>query len=114
MVLVWAQEPDHALEDDRNYRVLHLPSGLQCLIVIRPSQHSNPNTSTIAYVAAAVAAGSFYDPPEALGLAHLVEHLVFLGSKRYKCANDWKDFCPEMEAFRMHLLKNSRHCTILQ
>jgi nardilysin len=82
-------------QDARHYRILSCPiSGLQALVLVRPPSlsSSSSSSSSTAYVAAAVAAGSFYDPDDAPGLAHLVEHLVFLGSHNYKLSNDWEKF----------------------
>ena len=80
MSLVYGYTLISSAQDARHYRILSCPiSGLQALVLVRPPSLSSSSSST-AYVAAAVAAGSFYDPDDAPGLAHLVEHLVFLGS----------------------------------
>ena len=48
----------------------------------------NPNFQKTAF-SMAVRAGSYFDPPEYQGLAHLLEHSVFLGSEKF----------PEKEGF---------------
>ena len=45
-----------------------------------------------AAVALCVNAGSFDDPPELPGLAHFVEHMVFMGSKKYPGENEFDQF----------------------
>uniref|UniRef100_A0A8C4WZP8 Nardilysin n=1 Tax=Eptatretus burgeri TaxID=7764 RepID=A0A8C4WZP8_EPTBU len=39
-----------------------------------------------------VAVGSFSDPPEVQGLAHLLEHMVFMGNSRYPSENGFDAF----------------------
>nr|XP_033337586.1 nardilysin-like isoform X2 [Megalopta genalis] len=39
-----------------------------------------------------VGVGSFSDPPEIPGLAHFLEHMVFMGSKKYPQENDFDAF----------------------
>lgn len=39
-----------------------------------------------------VAAGSFSDPPEAEGLAHFCEHMLFLGTKKYPNEHSYSSF----------------------
>ncbi|XP_015122355.1 nardilysin-like [Diachasma alloeum] len=39
-----------------------------------------------------VGVGSFSDPPEIQGLAHFLEHMVFMGSKKYPLENDFDAF----------------------
>ncbi|EGD78902.1 hypothetical protein PTSG_01878 [Salpingoeca rosetta] len=45
-----------------------------------------------AAVALSIAAGSFEDPPEAPGLAHFLEHMVFMGSSKYPEEDALEDF----------------------
>lgn len=39
-----------------------------------------------------VGAGSMYDPPECHGLAHFLEHLLFMGSEKYPLENELDSF----------------------
>ena len=44
----------------------------------------NPHDeSSYSYLAVSVGVGSQSDPPEFLGFTHLIEHLLFTGSKNY-------------------------------
>ena len=62
--------------DDRDYRYLTLESGLKVLLV------SDPDTDQSA-AAVDVNVGRFNDPDNRLGLAHFLEHMLFLGSNKY-------------------------------
>jgi nardilysin len=45
-----------------------------------------------AAVAILVGAGSMYDPPTCQGLAHFLEHLLFMGSTKYPGENEYEAF----------------------
>ncbi|MDP0589791.1 MAG: insulinase family protein [Candidatus Endonucleobacter bathymodioli] len=62
--------------DPRDYRHVTLPSGLRVLLI------SDPDTDKAA-VAVDVGVGSYDDPNSRLGLAHFLEHMLFLGNKKY-------------------------------
>jgi insulysin len=36
--------------------------------------------------------GSLYDPPHANGLAHFLEHMLFLGTKKYPSENEYSRY----------------------
>ncbi|XP_063217642.1 nardilysin-like [Bacillus rossius redtenbacheri] len=46
----------------------------------------------LAAVGLCVGVGSFNDPPNILGMAHFLEHMVFMGSKKYSEENDFDAF----------------------
>lgn len=45
-----------------------------------------------AACALCVGVGSYSDPPEIQGLAHFVEHMVFMGSEKYPKENEFDSF----------------------
>jgi secreted Zn-dependent insulinase-like peptidase len=45
----------------------------------------------MAYFAISVNAGSFNDPPERPGLAHFLEHMIFIGSEKYPGEAEFSD-----------------------
>ena len=45
-----------------------------------------------AAAAITVGAGSFHDPPHAQGLAHYLEHMLFMGSRKYPGENQYDSF----------------------
>eukprot|EP00756_Hemistasia_phaeocysticola_P047571 Hpha_TRINITY_DN22050_c0_g1::TRINITY_DN22050_c0_g1_i1::g.112192::m.112192/K01408/IDE, ide; insulysin len=71
--------------DSRAYRALELPNRLRVLLV------SDKQTSKAA-AAAAVGVGSMSDPGKWPGLAHFLEHMLFLGSDRYPNEGEYGKF----------------------
>ena len=65
--------------DDRSYRVIRLPNRLEALLV------HDPDTDK-AGAAVNVNVGSFSDADDMPGMAHAVEHLLFMGTKKV-CSN---------------------------
>lgn len=62
--------------DDRDYAAFVLPNGLQVVVV------SDPTIETAA-ASLAVGVGSAHNPPEQQGLAHYLEHMLFLGTEKF-------------------------------
>eukprot|EP01138_Halocafeteria_seosinensis_P002764 gb/GECG01002825.1/.p1 GENE.gb/GECG01002825.1/~~gb/GECG01002825.1/.p1 ORF type:complete len:492 (+),score=62.18 gb/GECG01002825.1/:1-1476(+) len=46
-----------------------------------------------------VQAGSFHDPDEVEGLAHFLEHMIFMGSKKYPNENEFEQFLSDRGGF---------------
>ena len=61
--------------DDRNYRVIKLPNKLEVLLV------HDPDTDK-ASASVNVNVGSFSDADDMPGMAHAVEHLLFMGTEK--------------------------------
>lgn len=61
--------------DDRFYRVIRLPNQLEALLV------HDPDTDK-ASAAVNVNVGNFSDQDDMPGMAHAVEHLLFMGTKK--------------------------------
>ncbi|KAI1492445.1 peptidase M16 inactive domain-containing protein [Biscogniauxia mediterranea] len=66
--------------DDREYRVIRLPNKLEALLV------HDPETDK-ASAALDVNVGNFSDEEDMPGMAHAVEHLLFMGTKKYPAEN---------------------------
>lgn len=62
--------------DDRQYSALLLPNGLQVVLVSDPTLENSA-------ASIAVGVGSAHDPKTQLGLAHYLEHMLFLGTEKY-------------------------------
>ncbi|KAK4156700.1 ubiquitin carboxyl-terminal hydrolase [Chaetomidium leptoderma] len=71
--------------DDRSYRVIRLPNQLEALIV------HDPKTDK-ASAAMDVNVGSFSDEDDMPGMAHAVEHLLFMGNKKYPVENAYHQY----------------------
>ena len=63
--------------DDRSYRVIRLPNQLEALLV------HDPDTDK-ASAAVNVNVGNFSDEDDMPGMAHAVEHLLFMGTKKVR------------------------------
>ena len=66
--------------DDREYRRLLLDNGLEAVII------SDPDTDLSA-TSLSVGVGYYYDPIETPGLAHFLEHMLFMGTEKYPDEN---------------------------
>lgn len=71
--------------DDRSYRYLLLPNRMQVLLI------SDPETEKSA-AALDVNIGSGEDPQDRPGLAHFLEHMLFLGTKKYPKAGEYQEY----------------------
>ena len=102
--------PDH---DKKSYRLITLKNNLECLLVSDTSlefvaEDSEEEDATEidsgsesiesnifqghSAVCLTVGAGSFQDPQECQGTAHFLEHMLFMGSKKYPKENDFEVF----------------------
>lgn len=71
--------------DQREYLGLTLNNNLQVLLISDP-------TSDKASAALDVNVGSSSDSPEFLGLAHFLEHMLFLGTNKYPTPDEYQKF----------------------
>jgi len=75
--------------DDRSYRIVTLPSnGLRVMVVHDPEADQ-------AAASLDVAVGHFSDPAELPGLAHFLEHMLFLGTEKYPDEGSYHAFLSE-------------------
>jgi len=65
-----------SISDKRTYKAITLKNGLECLLI------SDPDAQKSA-AALSVGIGSFLDPLEAQGIAHYLEHMLFMGTGKY-------------------------------
>ena len=75
--------------DNRDYRYLVLNNGLKVLLI------SDPTTDKSA-ASLSVYRGSFHDPVKQPGLAHFLEHMLFIGTEKY----------PEPDGYFSHIRSN--------
>nr|XP_045607622.1 insulin-degrading enzyme-like [Procambarus clarkii] len=75
-------------EDQREYRALILDNGLKVLLI------SDPATDKSA-ASLNVHVGSMSDTRELPGLAHFCEHMLFMGTEKYPCENEYNKYLSE-------------------
>jgi secreted Zn-dependent insulinase-like peptidase len=78
-------DPQKSPNDERSYGYFRLDNGLQVLLI------SEPDTDKAA-AALDVHVGSSDDPEDRQGLAHFLEHMLFLGTEKYPEAGDYQSF----------------------
>jgi nardilysin len=108
--------------DKKLYRQILLPNGLRCCLIQdvfavvdavvyddddESSSHKTQGSAGTnddstsggddtgmrdAAASLVVGAGSMYDPVECQGLAHFLEHLLFMGSEKYPSENEYDNF----------------------
>ncbi|GHG68281.1 peptidase M16 [Alishewanella longhuensis] len=74
--------------DPKQYQYLVLANGLKVVLVHQADSEKSAAALTINV-------GHFDDPSEREGLAHFLEHMLFLGSKNYPDAGDFQHFISE-------------------
>ncbi len=81
-------QPAKSPNDDYQYRLLTLDNQMEVLLI------SDPETPKAA-AALAVMVGSGDNPPGRAGLAHFLEHMLFLGTDKYPDAAEYEEFITE-------------------
>lgn len=71
--------------DDRSYRVVELDNGLRAVVV------HDPNADKAA-AALSVNVGHLVDPERRQGLAHFLEHMLFMGTDEFPNVDDYRKF----------------------
>ncbi|KAJ1727785.1 metalloprotease [Coemansia biformis] len=71
--------------DPREHRLIRLPNNLVAVCT------RDPDATTAAAVLS-VNVGHFVNPPELPGLAHFLEHMLFMGSEKYPGENEYTQF----------------------
>ena len=74
--------------DKRIIKTFTLENGLDVLLVSDPDVHRSA-------AALAVGVGHLYDPKEKQGLAHYLEHMLFLGTQKYPEVGSYKKYLDE-------------------
>ncbi|XP_004300711.1 PREDICTED: insulin-degrading enzyme-like [Fragaria vesca subsp. vesca] len=86
--------------DKKLYRLITLENGLTALLLHDPDIYPQPGhtlkggafQTKKAAAAMFVGMGSFSDPPEAQGLAHFLEHMLFMGSTKFPDENEYDSY----------------------
>ena len=97
--------------DLKDYKLIQLENGLKALLISDTTydlkkldqeelevENGATNSQTGLKKSAAslrIEVGSYSDPEELPGLAHFLEHMVFMGSKKYPAENEFDKFVQE-------------------
>lgn len=71
--------------DQKQYRTINLANGLRVLLIANEE-------STKSAAALAVNVGHFSDPKDRQGLAHFLEHMLFLGTDKFPDGSEYQKF----------------------
>ena len=71
--------------DDRQYEALQLANGLKVVLV-------HDEKAEKGACAVSVGVGSLMDGERSLGLAHFLEHMLFMGSRKFPGTNEYSEF----------------------
>ncbi|WP_110667156.1 insulinase family protein [Salinicola halophilus] len=80
-----SKTPIQSPNDSRDYRALTLDNGLEALLI-------SDSAADKAAAAMDVSVGSDYDPEDMPGLAHFLEHMLFLGTEGYPDPDGYQRF----------------------
>ncbi|XP_070138867.1 nardilysin [Drosophila bipectinata] len=135
IVIHYHDQPDKSDGDKKLYRSLSLSNGLRAMLISDPnieqiesrsegSVNENLSISSkvslslskerfrgrLAACAVLVTVGSFSDPHNYQGLAHFVEHMIFMGSKKYPAENQFDAFVSKSGGFSNAHTENEETC----
>lgn len=77
--------PEKSPNDERTYEALELPNRLKLLLVHDPRAEKGA-------CSVSVGVGSLKDGERSLGLAHFLEHMLFMGSRKFPRHNEYSEF----------------------
>jgi secreted Zn-dependent insulinase-like peptidase len=78
--------------DNRKYKSIYLKNGIQAILI------SDENAQDAA-AAIDIGVGSFENPLHMEGLAHFLEHMLFLGNEKYPQTNEFSNFLSKHGGF---------------
>jgi secreted Zn-dependent insulinase-like peptidase len=71
--------------DDRKYKYITLPNKIECILI-------SDETADKSAAAVSVNVGAISDPEGRFGLAHFLEHMLFLGTEKYPVQNEYSSY----------------------
>jgi insulysin len=74
-----------APNDASEYRRIVLPNGMKVILLSDPKLN-------LAAASVAVGVGNLSDPPDRQGLAHYLEHMLFLGTEKYPSESEYGEY----------------------
>ncbi|CAG9861965.1 unnamed protein product [Phyllotreta striolata] len=123
------ETPIKSESDKKIYKVIKLKNELVACIISDPSSNSPQGTNNApqndnngpedinqnkdekkAAAMLSINVGSFSDPEEVQGLAHFLEHMVFMGSEKYPTENDFSSFVSKRGGSYNAFTESERTC----
>lgn len=86
------ETPIKSKGDMKDYRLVKLSNGVKALLIRKNNDLSEVDNEALAAANVTISLGSFDDPPNAMGLAHYLEHMVHMGSDKYPEESGYNDF----------------------
>ena len=74
-----------SLFDKREYKLMKLENQMRCLLI--SDMEADKSAASLS-----VNVGAAVDPRPLYGLAHFLEHMLFMGSEKYPGENEYADF----------------------
>ncbi|XP_060660228.1 nardilysin [Drosophila nasuta] len=131
MAVTHLELPDKSEGDKKQYRILNLSNGVNAMLISdpttpegsasslsaakTPSKQSSTTTleqfhGKLAACAVLVNVGSFSEPYEYPGMAHFLEHMIFMGSTKYPEENAFDSFIAKCGGFSNAHTENEDTC----
>ena len=85
----------------RQYRRFMLPNQMKVMLISDPTLQRGAASLTVAV-------GSMSDPPRRSGLAHFLEHMLFLGTEKYPDEGSYQEFISTHDGFSNAYTANDR------
>ena len=92
VLVVFPDKPEVPDNDDRDYRVIQLKNSIKATLI----SDSSTRTASTSFN---VAVGSLCNPDEVLGLAHYLEHMLFMGTEKYDKENEADKFASDNDGW---------------
>ena len=91
--IAWASlDNTDSRHPQRQYRRFLLPNQMKVLLISDPFLQRGAASMTVG-------TGSIHDPSEFQGLAHFLEHMLFLGTKKYPDPGSYQKFVSIHDGF---------------
>lgn len=131
MTVTHHELPDKSEGDKKVYRALSLSNGVRAMLISDPgmgqpsaaslSSQATPSAQSssssleqfhgkLAACAVSMGVGSFSEPQEFQGLAHFLEHMIFMGSQKYPEENAFDAFVTKSGGFSNAHTENEETC----
>ena len=78
-------EIETSMSDNRQYKLITLENMLQVLLISDPEADKSAASLDVGV-------GCALDPKPLYGTAHFLEHMLFMGSKKYPSENEYSEF----------------------